>query len=97
MTQPDAATALRELLDDVKELRVTAVDSPAYRDGARAALTAVADLIEHRVRHVAVGAVCGFPGCSRTADPANLMCVRHSAVRVAGSYVDDTHLEGGHG
>lgn len=96
-TVPDAAQALRELAEDVRDLRIIAIDSPQYRHGARDLLTAVLDLIDNRARHVRHGVVCGLPGCGRTADPASGMCVRHALVRVSGSFVDDTHLEGGHG
>lgn len=96
-TVPDASQALRELADDVRDLRIVAIDSPAYKHGARDLLAAVLDLIDNRVRHVRHGVLCGLPDCHRTADPANGMCVRHAAVRVSGSFVDDNHLEGGHG
>lgn len=92
-----AAKALREVAEDARTLRVHAIDSPAYRHGARDALTALLGLIEDHARHVVHAVSCSFPDCHRTADPDTGMCGAHKGVRVAGSYVDDNHLEGGHG
>lgn len=46
-----------------------------------------------------LGAVCDFPGCDRHAERGLRMCDYHVMVRLAsnGSWVDDSHLEGGHG
>lgn len=92
-----AAKALREVADDARTLRVHAIDSPLYRDGARDALKAILGLIEQHAQYAADGLSCGFPDCHRDADPETGMCGPHRGVRVAGSYVDDNHLEGGHG
>jgi hypothetical protein len=52
-------------------------------------------LAEHR--HL--GAVCDFPGCERRAELGARMCDYHVMVRIAsnGSWVDDHHIDGGHG
>jgi hypothetical protein len=46
-----------------------------------------------------LGAVCDFPGCDRHAELGVRMCDYHVMVRLSsnGSWVDDGHLEGGHG
>lgn len=97
MTQPTAAQALRELAEDVRDLRVHAIDSPVYRHAAHDVLAAVLELIERKARDVPHGAVCRFPDCRRTADPETRMCERHKAVRITSSFVDDRHTDGGHG
>lgn len=42
---------------------------------------------------------CVFPRCELLAEPDSDTCTDHHNVTVAasGSWVDDTHLEGGHG
>ena len=46
-----------------------------------------------------LGAVCDFPGCDRHAELGGRMCDYHLMVRLAsnGSWVDDSHADGGHG
>ena len=46
-----------------------------------------------------LGAVCDFPGCERHAELGGRMCDYHVMVRLAsnGSWVDDSHADGGHG
>lgn len=46
-----------------------------------------------------LGAVCDFPACDHHAVLGARMCEGHLMVRVAsnGSYVDDRHIDGGHG
>lgn len=46
-----------------------------------------------------LGAVCDFPGCDRHAELGGRMCDYHVMVRLAsnGSWVDDSHADGGHG
>lgn len=97
MTGHGAAQALREVADDVRALRVVAIDSPAYRDGARDALAAVVDLLERRAKGVVHEVSCCFPACDRIADPTTARCGLHERVQISSSYVDDRHLEGGHG
>lgn len=97
MTGHGAAQALREVADDIRALRVVAIDSPAYRDGARDALGAVLELLEHRAKGVVHEVSCCFPECHRIADPVTGKCGLHERVQISTSYVDDTHLEGGHG
>jgi hypothetical protein len=92
-----AAQALREAVDDVRALSIHAIDSPEFRRGARAALDAAVELLEKRVKDLPLGLPCRFPGCHRSASPETGMCGPHENVRVASSYVDDRHGEGGHG
>lgn len=46
-----------------------------------------------------LGAACDFPGCDRHAELGARMCDYHVMVRLAsnGSWVDDSHADGGHG
>lgn len=46
-----------------------------------------------------LGALCDFPGCQCHAALGARMCEHHVMVRLAsnGSWVDDTHADGGHG
>ena len=46
-----------------------------------------------------LGAGCDFPGCDRHAELGLRMCEHHAMVRLAsnGSWVDDSHTDGGHG
>lgn len=46
-----------------------------------------------------LGAACDFPGCDRHAEHGVRMCEYHAMVRLAsnGSWVNDTHADGGHG
>jgi len=46
-----------------------------------------------------LGAGCDFPGCDRHAELGSRMCDYHVLVRLAsnGSWVDDSHPDGGHG
>ena len=46
-----------------------------------------------------LGAVCDFPGCDRHAELGGRMCDYPVMVRLAsnGSWVDDSHADGGHG
>ena len=97
MTQLPASQVLREVADDVRALRIHAIDSPAYRHGAADVLAAVLELIDEVARNAASSVSCRFPDCHRGADPETGMCGRHRAVRVTESYVDDRHAEGGHG
>lgn len=94
-----AARVLREVRDDVRDLRVAAVDSPGYRAGATDALAAVVSLLDAAITAATYGAECGLPGCTRNAHPRTGMCARHANVRISdsGSDVDDRHADGGHG
>jgi hypothetical protein len=97
VTQPPSPQVLREVADDIRALRIHAIDSPAYRHGAADAIAAVLELIDQAARNASSGASCRFPDCHRGADPETGMCGRHRAVRVTESYLDDRHAEGGHG
>lgn len=46
-----------------------------------------------------LGASCDFPGCDRPAELGPRMCDYHVVVRLSstGSWVDDSHPDGGHG
>lgn len=46
-----------------------------------------------------LGATCDFPGCDRHAELGVRMCDYHVMVRLSsnGSWVDDSHADGGHG
>lgn len=46
-----------------------------------------------------LGAACDFPGCDRQAELGLRMCDHHMMVRLSsnGSWVDDSHADGGHG
>lgn len=46
-----------------------------------------------------LGAACDFPGCDRHAELGLRMCDHHVMVRLSsnGSWVDDSHADGGHG
>jgi hypothetical protein len=52
-----------------------------------------------RREQAALGASCDFPGCDQHADLGARMCERHVMVRLSsnGSWVDDSHRDGGHG
>lgn len=46
-----------------------------------------------------LGVACDFPGCDRHAELGVRMCDYHEMVRLSsnGSWVDDSHADGGHG
>ncbi len=46
-----------------------------------------------------LGVMCDLPGCGRRAVRGSPMCQDHEMVRVAsnGSWVPDSHADGGHG
>lgn len=46
-----------------------------------------------------LGATCDFPECERHAQLGGRMCDYHELVRLSsnGSWVDDSHADGGHG
>ncbi len=49
--------------------------------------------------YVAPFGECDFPGCHAPAHPGSSMCLDHLLVRISGcgSWVDDRHVDEGHG